>query len=164
MRDLGLIRSVGGQKFPARYDGIDHDRPVVVVDTGPEKRREPGGVFPASSPEVFHDLVFRFTGSDVQRPVQSRLFGQMRKKVLDRSETESVEHFPTLRFRLRQVTQWELLSYIASIIVRREQTFHFVLGRKPDSYKPGVSMRILVKPFRFVGQSLIDFNDVPGDR
>ena len=74
LRDLGLVRRVGGEELPARDDRVDQHGTVVAVNARAEKRRVVRGVLRAASPEILHNLVFGLALGNRQRTFQPDVF------------------------------------------------------------------------------------------
>jgi hypothetical protein len=101
LRDLGLVRSVGGKELAARYDRVDQNRPVVMIDARTQKGSVSVGVFVSTGAKIIDNLVLGFAGIDCQRPVQPDFGRQVRKQVFQGIDADRGQHLAALEVRLR---------------------------------------------------------------
>ncbi len=97
LRDFRLIRRVGGKKFAARNDGIDHHGAVVVIHTRAQKISITVGIFRATALEIIQDFVFAFSRRDGKGIVEPHGRGQVRRQVFHARKADGFEHLATLR-------------------------------------------------------------------
>jgi hypothetical protein len=80
-----------------------------MIDARAEKAGIAVTVFCAAVAKILSDFVFRFTRLNRQRPPEKDVIGQVRVEPLERIETAGREHFSTVVFGFREITQSALL-------------------------------------------------------
>ena len=64
--DFRLIRSIGGEELAARYERVDHHRPVVGVSSSAQESRIALAVFGGTVAEEFDDFALRIGARNVE--------------------------------------------------------------------------------------------------
>ncbi len=110
LRKLRLIRRVGGQKFAALHQRIDHHRPVMEVSPGAEKTGVTFAVFFCALLEPVDDFRLRHLARNSEIARQTKFGRNGRKKLVHGADPDRLEHGSAIRGRLRQISHKNFLS------------------------------------------------------
>ena len=113
LRNLGLVGRVGGQKFAARDERIDDDRPVVGVGAGAEEAGVAVAVFAGALAEPVDDFRLRHLARDFEVAVQAVFGRNGRKQIIDRTRANGLQHGFAIGGRFRKISHRNSLDVTA---------------------------------------------------
>ena len=105
LRQLGLVRGVGGQELAALDQVIDRGRHVMAIAAGAEKERHHAGnrIFRRHRAEAPLDLELAHRARQVQQPVVPRRLRHLGKQIIDRLDADRRQHVAPVGIGQRQI-------------------------------------------------------------
>ena len=106
LRDLRLIRRVGGQELRALDQMIDRSRNMMTIGARPgeEGYGTGGNILPCHAAENALHLQFAFPARQIDKPLAARAIRHVAEQVVDTFHANHAEHFSPVGFGQRQIS------------------------------------------------------------
>ncbi len=93
LREFGLVRRVGSEKFAALDQRIGRDGPQMLVHAGTEKRNVAARIFRGACLKILNDLGFRKRAGQIKRGAQPESFRNRCEEFFDETRPDRGQHF-----------------------------------------------------------------------